>query len=165
MQAAAAAAAAGTTAHPGPAFAAGASAGEPFNAELLLMLNEYASEYSHPELHLHPAQVEQDLEDLTAGTAGVLSPRLASMDWQQQQHQQQPRHQQQLSATVSAAVLPGPLLNSHLQPAAVEGAPSYCPGQLHATAPQELAVGAVAASPAVSAPASQHEHSLPTQEL
>jgi hypothetical protein len=73
------------------------------NAELLMMLNEYASEYSQPELHLHPAQVQQDLEDLTAGTAGVLSPRLASMDWQNQQ-QQQPRHQQQPAETVPAVM-------------------------------------------------------------
>jgi hypothetical protein len=87
---------------------------EPVNAELLMMLNEYAGEYSQPELHLHPAQVEQDLEDLTAGTAGVLSPRLASMDWQNhQQQQQQQRHHQQPADTVPAiahaAQLPAPL--------------------------------------------------------
>jgi hypothetical protein len=110
------AAAAQFTAPPaqGDAIGAGASA-EPVNAELLMMLNEYASEYSQPELHLHPAQVEQDLEDLTAGSAGVLSPRLGSMDWQNQQQQQQPAESMPAR---HAAQLPAPLFGPGTETAA-----------------------------------------------
>eukprot|EP00775_Hariotina_reticulata_P002645 gene2645-2945_t len=51
------------------AAAAGSAAADPVNPELWMMLTEYATEYSHPEWHLHPAQVELDLADT------VLSPR------------------------------------------------------------------------------------------
>ncbi|KAF6258002.1 hypothetical protein COO60DRAFT_1163437 [Scenedesmus sp. NREL 46B-D3] len=148
----AAAAQAGTPAGMGSAAAAGAPAGTPLNAELLLMLNEYASEYSHPELHLHPAQVEQDLEDLTAGTAGVLSPRLPSMDWQ---HQQQQRRQRQL---------PGPLFGRGLEAAAAVGAASYGAALLDAAAPAGLAAAVEEEDVELLAPASQDTSSLPTRE-
>uniref|UniRef100_A0A383VU85 Uncharacterized protein n=1 Tax=Tetradesmus obliquus TaxID=3088 RepID=A0A383VU85_TETOB len=166
LQPAAAAAGATTAAHMSPSVAAGAAAGEPLNAELLLMLNEYATEYSHPELHLHPAQVEQDLEDLTAGTAGALSPRLASMDWQQQQQQQQQRGQQQLSAAVPAAVhaaaLPGSLFGRAAEPAAE--APSYSAALPYAAAPAELAEPAAGARRAALHPASMVARNQPSSQ-
>lgn len=82
---------------------ASASAADPVNPELLMMLTEYASDFNHPEWGLHAAQVEQDLADITAlsaGAAGMLSPRLA--DWQQQQQQQQIPGAAQQSSTLAA---------------------------------------------------------------
>jgi len=46
---------------PEAAAAAGSAAADPVNPELWMMLTEHATEYSHPEWHLHPAQVELDI--------------------------------------------------------------------------------------------------------
>lgn len=76
----------GTAPAANPELAAPTAADEQINSEFLMMMTEYASDYHHPELELLPAQVEQDMADLSAlpaGAHGVLSPRLA--DWQQQQ--------------------------------------------------------------------------------